>query len=44
MTEFIYHALGICGEHSHPNLINLGCILLLMYTGYKIINKKFKIY
>ena len=23
MTDFLYHALGICGEHWHPNLINV---------------------
>lgn len=23
MTEFIRHALGLCGEHSHPNIFTL---------------------
>ena len=23
MIEFIKHALGLCGEHSHPSLITL---------------------
>ena len=42
MTEFLYHALGMCGEHSHPNLINLGYIALFMYVGYKIVSKQLK--
>ncbi len=25
-TEFLYHATGLCGEHWHPNLINLSVI------------------
>tara|TARA_R100001163_G_C5031430_1_gene171537 strand:+ start:81 stop:215 length:135 start_codon:yes stop_codon:yes gene_type:complete len=29
MTEFLYHALGICGEHWHPNLINLSLITMM---------------
>jgi len=24
--EFLYHATGLCGEHWHPNLINLSVI------------------
>ena len=39
MTEFLYHALGMCGEHSHPHLLNLGYIALFLYIGYKIVNK-----
>jgi len=37
MYEFLYHALGICGEHSHPNLINLSIIafLIIGVFGYK---------
>ena len=23
MVEFIRHALGLCGEHWHPNLLNI---------------------
>ena len=42
MTEFIYHALGICGEHSHPHLLNVGYIALFLYIGYKIVNKQLK--
>ena len=37
MNEFLYHALGLCGEHSHPNLINLSIIALFVIgiIGYK---------
>jgi hypothetical protein len=38
MKEFLYHALGICGEHSHPNLINLGFIIAGIYVTFKILN------
>ena len=27
MKEFLYHALGVCGEHSHPHLINVTAIV-----------------
>ena len=37
MKEFLYHALGICGEHSHPNLINLGFIAAGVYATFKIL-------
>ena len=42
MKDFIYHALGICGEHSHPHLLNIGYTLLGMFILYKIIDKKIK--
>ena len=42
MAEFIYHSLGICGEHSHPHLLNTGLILLGTFVLYKILSKKFK--
>ena len=42
MKEFIYHALGICGEHSHPLLLNIGYITLAMFLVYLVINKKYK--
>lgn len=52
MVEFIRHLLGVCGEHWHPNLLNLSVFLLgitwiISYIKYKIkivygkrINKK----
>ena len=35
LTEFIYHATGLCGEHSHPHLLNLGLLTLVVYAVYK---------
>jgi len=35
VTEFLYHALGICGEHSHPNLINILFLGAVVYVIYK---------
>ena len=40
MKEFIYHALGICGEPSHPHLLNVGYILLATFVLYKIVKLK----
>ena len=36
LTEFLYHALGICGEHNHPHLINMGFFLAAVYAVVKI--------
>jgi hypothetical protein len=40
MQEFLYHALGICGEHWHPNLINLSAIGLVVFYAVKVIRRK----
>ena len=40
MKEFIYHALGICGEHSQPHLLNIGYIALAMFVLYSIVKLK----
>ena len=29
MTEFIYHAMGFCGEHWHPNAIIITAMILM---------------
>ncbi len=42
MTEFLYHALGICGEHWHPNLINMSLIAMLVYVGTRSLIVKLK--
>ena len=39
MAEFLYHLLGICGEHNHPHLINVGFILAGLYATFKIFQK-----
>ena len=40
MTEFLYHALGICGEHWHPNLINVSLFGMLTYGSWKLFRNK----
>ena len=42
VTEFLYHAFGVCGEHNHPHLINLGFLVAGVYTIIKI-NKSYGI-
>jgi len=38
MIEFLYHVLGICGEHNHPHLINLSLVVVGTCITFKIIN------
>ena len=38
-TEFLYHILGVCGEHTHPHLINLGFLAAGVYAIIKINNR-----
>jgi len=40
MTEFLYHALGICGEHWHPNLVNVTAIVMIASIIACIIYKR----
>ena len=42
MTEFIYHALGFCGEHWHPNAINVTTILMTAILITKSIKNKYE--
>ena len=39
-TEFLYHILGICGEYTHPHLINVGFLAAGMYLVIKIYQKR----
>jgi hypothetical protein len=41
MVEVIRHTLGLCGEHWHPNLLNISAIFVaiggsISYIKYKI--------
>ena len=40
MVEFLYHLLGVCGEHNHPHLINVGFLAAGMYFVIKIYQKR----
>ena len=42
LTDFLYHASGMCGEHWHPNAINLSLIGLTLYAAYKYKQRKAK--
>ena len=37
MKEFLYHALGICGEHSHPHLLHVTAIVAVTAVAISII-------
>jgi hypothetical protein len=45
MIEFLKHSLGLCGEHSHPNIFTfilggLGSTPIFSYIYYKLKNYK----
>tara|TARA_R100001163_G_scaffold2920_2_gene4437 strand:+ start:12459 stop:12596 length:138 start_codon:yes stop_codon:yes gene_type:complete len=40
MNEFFYHALGICGEHSHPNLINMLFLGAVAFVSFKVLARR----
>ena len=45
MVEVIRHALGVCGEHFHPNLLNIslisfGFLEAISYIKFKLKSKK----
>jgi hypothetical protein len=40
MAEFIRHALGLCGEHYHPNLLTL----LIGGVGFSTIFSYIRLY
>ncbi len=44
MEEFLYHALGICGEHWHPNLVNITFIIMGSTLILRIAYKRIKSY
>ena len=37
MKEFLYHALGLCGEHSHPHLLHVTAIVAVAVAATSII-------
>ena len=40
MSEFLYHALGLCGHVHHPNLLNVTAIVLIASIITRIIYKR----
>lgn len=44
MNEFLYHALGFCGEHFvHPTLLSASLLLLVGVGAFILTNKYTKI-
>ena len=37
VLDFLYHASGFCGEHWHPNAINLSVIGLGVWCVVKVV-------
>ena len=37
MKEFLYHALGVCGEHSHPHLLHVMVTVAVAIVATSII-------
>jgi len=49
MVELLRHTLGLCGEHWHPNLLNMSLISFgflesISYIKYKLKSKKQKLW
>jgi len=42
MTDFIYHAMGFCEEHWHPNAINITAMILTAGLIIKSIKNKYE--
>ena len=42
MKEFLYHALGLCAEHSHPHLLHLIIGLTIALIASIVLYKKVK--
>jgi hypothetical protein len=42
MTDFIYHIMGFCGEHWHPNVINITAMVLIATLILKSIKNKYE--
>ena len=40
MTELIYHVMGFCGEHWHPNAINITAMVLIVSLIIKSTKKQ----
>ena len=40
MSDALYHALGLCGEHWHPNLINVSLVALLVLAADRTTREK----
>jgi len=42
MSEFLYHALGLCGHANHPSLLNVTAIVAVIVLASSIVYKRIK--
>jgi hypothetical protein len=42
MSEFLYHALGLCGHVHHPSLLNVTAIVAVIVLASSIVYKRSK--
>ncbi len=42
ISEFLRHASGMCGEHWHPNAINVTVIAIAVAIAARILYKRVK--
>ena len=40
ISEFLYHATGLCGHVHHPSLINISVIAIVAIVAARLIYKK----
>jgi len=42
ISEFLWHATGLCGHVHHPSVINISVIALVVMAATRIVYKKVK--
>lgn len=42
ISEFLYHATGLCGHVHHPSLINITVIALVAIVATRLVYKRVK--
>ena len=42
MSEFLYHALGLCGHVHHPSILNVTAIVAIIVVTSRIVYKRSK--
>mgnify|MGYP003132325351 CR=1 len=42
ISEFLYHATGLCGHAHHPSLINITAIALVAIVATRLVYKRAK--
>ena len=42
MSEFLWHALGLCGDVHHPSILNVTAIVAVIVVTSRIVYKRSK--